>query len=66
MREEKGLSTILSFRQKKVCKEHDLSRELTTCPDLRRLTRTAEQVAELLPWPVINILFYIYSQLPSR
>lgn len=30
---------------------------LTTCPDLRRLTRRVLLVAELLPWPVKVRLF---------
>ncbi|KAF9464638.1 hypothetical protein BDZ94DRAFT_480922 [Collybia nuda] len=32
---------------------------LTTCPDLRRLTRRVLQVAELLPWPDKDRLFQV-------
>ena len=46
-------------RKQKVYEGHALPRELTTRPDLRRLIRTAEQVAQLLAWPVIDILFHV-------
>ena len=46
-------------KNKRVYEERDILPELIVYPDLRRLTRTDEQVAELLPWPVIAILFYI-------
>ena len=42
---------------KKGLREARSTARLTTCPDLRRLTRRVLQVAELLPWPVKDRLF---------
>jgi hypothetical protein len=46
---------------KKVYERRVSQRELTTWPDLRRLTRQALQVAELLPWPDKSRLFQVQS-----
>jgi hypothetical protein len=40
---------VVHGKNKKVCEKRDLQRELTTCPDLRRLTWRVLQTAELLP-----------------
>ena len=57
-----------AMRQEKegVYEGHGPPARQTTRPDLLRLTRHVLQVAELLPWPVKDILYHVNSFLTER